>query len=355
MAASEEKYSALRAAAVNNAGETMNARKRLATPVKIEVSFDFIVNASRAYNYMIWSINQELISVITEAGYLDLLQDIPDLFLVIESPISETKNIPIHCIFAHEIGHVLYLHRNMANKLIPRVQKPTDTMKEKIIKASWVEELAADAIALCILGPAYLYSFIYFTGPFCSMAAPSDTHPPDNLRIKFLCKMLIGNRKQEGLVYKNTLKNSLNLNYVQQWQSYATKSISQNPIDPQYRKIASSVNTALSMIKKEAKYITKGRQYTPRRYNKDVPELCENIAFGIPPSEIITGVIGEEPIKIPAESILNAGWSYLISNDNRLRDLLGSPDLWKVRERLFNLISAGLEYSEMKSRWSYGK
>lgn len=314
---------------------------------------DFIVKASRAYNYMIWSIHKEIKEIFIQAGYQDILTnlDFPDLFFMIECPISERRNIPIHCIFAHEIGHVWYDTEQLANTLLPIVINSNDTPYQQLYKGSWVEELSADAIAICVFGPAYLYSYIYFAGPFCSTA--SDTHPPDNMRIQFMCKMLI-NGRQNGLSYKSALNRSSNLNYVKQWLSYTTNSINTHQVEGKYRDIIPSILTTLPNILTEAKKITQNRRYTSKEYNKDIPTLCKNIAQGIPPNEIIDFNTGKNTV-IKAESILNAGWAYLIGEDPGYSNLLGLQDRGKVTERLFNLISKSLEYSEMQNRWGVSK
>lgn len=102
---------------------------------------------------------------------------------------------------------------------------------------------------------------------------------------------------------------------------------------------------------KETKRLTKTYRYTIGTYNEDIPALWENIADGIPPNEITTDFSTGKWRIAKAESILNAGWSYLISGDLRYAKLLGEKDKWKVTNRLFDLVSKGLEYSEMQRCW----
>jgi hypothetical protein len=323
-------------------------RSMLTRQLQSNTTFDFIAKASRAYNYMIWSIHNNIKNIFLEAGYEDLILAFPDLFFIIECPMSERRNIPIHCIFAHEIGHVLYDTAKLANNLLPIILSPRDTPDKQLIKASWVEELAADSIALCIYGPAYLYSFIYFAGPFCATA--SDTHPPDNLRIQLMCRMLINGDKKDGLAYKNTLCRNNNLEYVKQWLIYASHSVKTQHTEAKYKPLIPSIRSKITYIMREAKKLTQNGRYTSRKYSKDIPELIENIAYGIPPNEIIDFQKGKR-MSIKAESILNAGWAYLISGDMRYAQQLGVQDASKQTKRLFNLVSKSLEYSELQERW----
>ena len=311
--------------------------------------FDFIVKASRAYNYMIWPIDDEIKRVFLEARYPGLIANLPTPFFIIECPISERRNIPIHCIFWHEVGHVWYQSSSLPERLLPIVHAPSDSMDQKLIKANWAEELAADAIALCLLGPAYLFSLIYFAGPYCSMSYPSRSHPPDGVRIQFLCNMLLSSYRQGGLGYKDGLEGP-NRKYLEQWQSYTSGTPSGSSATGPFRPVASSIISALPRIMKETKLLTGRYRYNPQAYKHDVPELCKNIADGIPPNEIIRDSKSGKPIVARAESILNAGWSYLISGDLRYSKLLGIDDRWKITNRLFDLVSKGLEYSEMQRR-----
>ena len=314
-------------------------------------NFDFIVKASHAYNYMIWSIHDEMNEVFLEAGYTNLIVNFPVPFFIIECPISERRNIPIHCIFAHEVGHVWYSSSSLPNRLLPVVQTPRDNMQQKIIKANWVEELTADAIALCLFGPAFLYSSIYFAGPFCSMSGASETHPPDGIRIQFMCNMLLNSYRRGGLAYKSSL-NPTNLHYLEQWQSYASSSVRTMSVGGLYRPIISGIMSTLPEIMRGAKDLTGTHRYNIRTYSEDIPALRENIADGIPPNELPTDFSAGTQRIVQAESILNAGWDYLISGDSRYAELLGIEDKWKVTNRLFDLVSKGLEYSEMQRQWS---
>lgn len=347
--------------------------------------FEFIVRASRRYNYSIRSIAQGIQKVFSEAGYLSLLDGFCKQFFIIDCPISEKRNVPIHCMFAHEIGHALYKSNGLANILLSLIsvdeneldklltthalQRDTgetnvtsvDTLQIRRIEhavkvlniaSCWVEELSADALALCLLGPAYLFAFVYFAGPFASIDTPSDTHPPDRMRIEFMCDMLMN--QKTGLAYNKVLDDTTR-DYVEQWKGYAGQPSDTRSTELSHYSIAiKGIEPVLERIKSEAKRITKGRRYNPKKFNKDVPPLFENLANGIPPNEIMDDWTSGKFRTAEAEAILNAGWVYLISRDGRYASLLGIPeDPWRVTNRLFDLVSKGLEYAEMQRRWSY--
>ena len=352
-------------------------------------NFDFIVRVSRWYNYSILSLIEGIQDVFSKAGYSSLLTGFPSQFFVINCPVSERRNVPIHCVFAHEIGHTLYKRYALADTLLPFVSvdetaleqlittyasQPVETregeteatagdilerwridyevrarLRTRIIP-QWVEELTADALALCLLGPAYFFAFVYFTGPFASLDDSSDKHPPDRMRIAFMCNILLNQR--EGLAYIKVLDETTR-DYIEQWKAYASQLSTPTPTSQiTFHDIAArAIEPALTKIMIEAKRVTARRRYTPRRFKRDIPLLYKNLASGIPPNEITDDWATGQPRIAESEAILNAGWVYLISRDDRYAKLLGAPDQWAVTNRLFNLVSKGLEYADIQRRW----
>lgn len=349
--------------------------------------FDFIVRASRRYNYTIRSITEGIQEVFSEAGYSSLLTGFPSQFFIIDCPVSERRNVPIHCMFAHEIGHTLYKRHDLASTLLPLISvdesvveqlittlatQPVDAREGEtevtagdifqkwridhavryrlqMIITQWVEELTADALALCLLGPAYFFAFVYFAGPFASMDSPSKSHPPDRMRIEFMCNMVLS--QGDGLAYDKVLHETTR-GYIEQWKAYASQSSATTPSAeiPYYSIAAHAIEPVLRKIMIEAKSITRGRRYTPRKFQRDVSSLYENLANGIPPNEIMDDWTTGQPRIAEAEAILNAGWVYLISRDDSYAKLLGVSDQWTVTNKLFALVSKGLEYAEMQLR-----
>jgi hypothetical protein len=352
-------------------------------------NFDFIVRVSRWYNYSILALIEGIQDVFSKAGYSSLLTGFPSQFFVINCPVSERRNVPIHCVFAHEIGHTLYKSYELADTLLPFVSVDETALEQLITtyasqpvetrdgetKATagdilerwridyevrsrlqmrripqWVEELTADALALCLLGPAYFYAFVYFSGPFASMDDSSDKHPPDRMRIAFMCNML--SSQDDGLGYDKVIQETSRA-YIEQWKAYASQAPATTPsAGITFDSIAShAIEPVLRRIMIEAKRITLRRRYTPEMFQREVPSLYENLANGIPPNEVIDDWAIGKPRISKAEAILNAGWEYLISGDDRYAKLLGAPDQWKVTNRLFDLVSKGLEYAEIQRRW----
>ena len=287
--------------------------------------FDFIVRVSRMYNYSMRPLTEGIQQVFAGAGYSSLLDGFPSQFFVIDCPVSERRNVPIHCAFAHEIGHTLYKRYELADTLLPLISVDESELEQLIttlatqpvdvregetettagdifqkwridhavrsrlqtrIIPQWVEELTADALALCLFGPAYFFAFVYFTGPFASMDNSSDSHPPDRMRIAFMCNML--SSQGDGLAYDKVLHETTK-DYIEQWKAYASQLSTPTPTSeiPLHDIVARAIEPVLRKIMIETKRVIGRRRYTPRRFKKDVPTLCENLAKGIPPNEIM--------------------------------------------------------------------
>jgi len=351
--------------------------------------FDFIVRVSRMYNYSMRPLTEGIQQVFAGAGYSSLLDGFPSQFFVIDCPVSEKRNVPIHCAFAHEIGHTLYKRYALADTLLTSAlvdeseleqlittyaSQPIETrdgetevtagdiiqkwridhavrsrLQTRIIP-QWVEELTADALALCLFGPAYFFAFVYFVGPFASMDNSSDSHPPDRMRIAFMCNML--SSQDDGLGYNKVLKETTR-DYIEQWKAYASQLSTPTPTSeiPLHDIVTCAIEPVLRKIMIETKRVIGRRRYTPKSFQRDVPLLCDNLANGIPPNEIMDDWVTGQPRIVEAEAILNAGWVYLISRDNRYAELLGVSDQWTVTNKLFDLVSKGLEYAEIQRRW----
>lgn len=350
--------------------------------------FDFIIRASRRYNYCIWSLIEGIQKVFSEAGYSSLLAGLPSQFFVIDCPVSETRNVPIYSVFAHEIGHTLYKRHELGDTLLPLISVDDSALERLIttyamqpvearegetevtagdifqkwridhavrfrlqmIMSQWVEELTADALALCLFGPAYFFAFVYFVGPFASMDNPSDSHPPDRMRIEFMCNMLLS--QGDGLGYNKVLKETTR-DYIEQWKAYASQPVATAPsAEITHHSIATQgIRPVIREIMRETKRVTRRRRYKPRSFQRDVPLLFETLANGIPPNEIVDDWATGQPRITEAEAILNAGWVYLISRDERYAKLLDVSDQWTVTNKLFDLVSKGLEYAEIQRRW----
>jgi len=152
---------------------------------------------------------------------------------VIFGTYSEIKNLHKAVLLAHEIGHVFY-HKNereISSDITPRVLRelsqsiPPNLDQNVFDQASfiwaqhWIPEFVADCFAVKTLGPAFLLQFMLIA----LNSQPNrieTTHPPSNLRIKFMTDTL------QSLNLPNIDIN----NYQALWDSYANTVSAPNSI-----------------------------------------------------------------------------------------------------------------------------
>ncbi|MCL2134626.1 MAG: hypothetical protein FWH37_03610 [Candidatus Bathyarchaeota archaeon] len=122
---------------------------------------------------------------------------------VIFGTYSEMENLQKSVLLSHEIGHIFYnkneqnivpnVTSNVLNKLHqnkpPNVNQ-NDFEQAKFIWASnWIPEFISDCFAVRLMGPAFLLQFmlIVLNGQPNRISV---THPPSNLRVKFMIDTL---------------------------------------------------------------------------------------------------------------------------------------------------------------------
>jgi hypothetical protein len=330
--------------------------------------------------------------VFSNAGYEHMLDiprnKFPGQFFIIDYPICEKRNILAQCMFGHELSHILYSRYQLSDRLLSVVtlnegqievlintyaMQPIQgsggkdetttgdilprwriehTVRRKLntILEKWVQELTADALALCLFGPAYFFAFTYFAGPYASMCDSSESHPPDRMRIELMYDMLFSGRS--GLAYEQVLDEITN-NYIEQWELYAKQahSATQNTGSHFHDVVIQAIRPLFADIIREAKKVTRGKRYEAQIFGGDIAKLCDDhLAHGFPPNEVIDYTTGESRI-VDSESILNAGWIYLISGDEKFSKLINADDRWEIKNKFYDLVSKGLEYAEIQRQW----
>jgi len=166
-------------------------------------------------NYSFQEISAYINKVFKEAGLNEVCQYFPPFFIIISFPQAEAENILLHCIFAHEICHGIYLRENLIDKILKKVriskkeiqrfstqlfsaiQKQStgkskqlplypqeiqlrEAITEEINKSveSWADELTSDSIAVCLfwtclplcLHPAYFVTAVRCVLSFSSLS-----------------------------------------------------------------------------------------------------------------------------------------------------------------------------------------
>jgi len=336
-----------------------------------------IILASGPYlNYSYFKLSDNIKAVFNQY-FEDLAKEFPENLIVITLPDVEIKNTLYHCIIAHEIGHGIYTkntafseelqeliyneikeeeieqlaeyyyhsHQSTQPTLFQSLLQVKLFLMRKIIEIinNWIEELVADGIGLCILGPAYYFSFIHFITSIRYINDSTESHPSSRIRISFMSK-LIKNKTLNFLeIFDSKMKNLFFY-----WEKLSNKEITEDNriqelvkdklylnFDKIIDKIINSMNNNL---------ITSNEL-------KDSDILKEMIVNIIPPNEIINP--NTQEIKTSTiYSILNAGWktyiSYFDEFHKNIEESLKNNTKFNVKEKLNEILTKALELREIR-------
>lgn len=104
--------------------------------------------------------------------------------IVIILPYSQLSNPLMWTIMSHEVGHFAEKRYVLGKKVIGKILCCHEENVTDSTELDWVEEFVSDLVALRVLGPAYLFSFVSLTLPQSSLGVPSLTHPSDLSRVR---------------------------------------------------------------------------------------------------------------------------------------------------------------------------
>lgn len=309
------------------------------------------------------------------------------LLIKLTFPHTHRHNLFLSCIYAHEIGHYfdrrndfwgdiftkVIKDRFILKKFKPILRTSSDVDNDAIrivilqkVLGSWIREAIADCFAVCLLGPAYVYSTMEFN-IFSSgrqqfhnnllMNIYSLTHPPNHLRNNFQVKLL----KELGLfqVLNNRLKNEITEynDQINKSASYYRDSETRLDLDDTlylvenkefYDVIEELWKSTLTPIKSRVKSFLKNNVMTPKQVEEALRLAEERIKLAVPPNEY-----EGKAASVPA--ILNAGWfarlQYRADMEKVLNNIKGEKADYNFLENLNSLIRYALYASQVHKRW----
>lgn len=335
---------------------------------------ELVVTTRPELNYSILEIASWVRAVLNPTPLKTCCDILPQSLFVITIPRVESGEILLHCILSHELGHGLYRAQKLDAKILPKVQIDQESVKglastlisqmpgqapplfevelRNVITqqvtgriSRWVQELCSDAFGLLLFGPAYYFSFIYFSLAFAHLDKETKTHPPPRLRLKLMTRIL-------RRLYGNTHFKPPVADFIRYWESQSTKPI---PVRDGIAKMAVSsldLPTIFESIDSETHAcVDPAKLYGADRYTEDLSKLEPLLLDAIPPGET-WGDGRNLPNTLP--SILNAGWDVLLSGLPALAANLpaaeaGSP--YDLRRKLQSFLIKALEISETRSSW----
>lgn len=345
---------------------------------------EVLFTANPELNYTVIEIGSNLRRAFAGTEIEPLLADFPDAYIVISLPSVEAKNVLLHCIIAHEIGHELYKRGGLEKTLLALV-KVDESKVEKVIDdaikglppdgtpgaalapsatqirqgirralnetiLSWLEELGCDALGLCLFGPAYYFAFVHFIVSFQHLDVTSASHPAPRLRLLLMRTMMLEGDPSNRLAFTNAFYTELRRKY-DDWDHVIS---AQEPDHPVHKIAFAAVKQTLDAIASESMMIAKGAGLTfTAAQVASVKDLRTMLLHLIPPVERAGSSLDAFTIT-DLVSILNAAWQVYQTD---LADLATKSDLnlkadaAAVKDRLNDIVLKTLELLEISTRW----
>jgi hypothetical protein len=225
--------------------------------------------------------------------------------------------------------------------LIAKVASDVSSITER-----WVEELFADAVGVCLFGPAFTKAFADVLLPTGRLAQASHDHPPHAVRITFQRDLLA--RKEFGdfaSIIPAKLKERLDA--VSTLASSALSAVPGSTTSTSERDTYAlshlSVQTVLDEIMSVAIARTNNLLYTATRYSEDLDRYLESFrTLGVPP----ISVTGERRVSLA--TILNV--SQLVAMEASIHVHQTADPLSRERG-LDDLILKAIELAEFQIGW----
>jgi hypothetical protein len=324
-------------------------------------------------NYSILDVASMIPGVLSQTPLKDSCSMLPPSLFVVTVPRAESSDVLLHCILSHELGHGLYQKYNLASKVLPKIQIDQELVKAlaaaivnqlpgtpPLIEvqlrnqftqhvtgrvSKWTQELCSDAFGIELFGPAYYFSFIYFSLAFAHLDQESATHPPHRLRLRLMGRIL------RSLYAESCFKKPV-AEFIAYWESVSEKGIT---LKDEFSRIALKgidQPEVLDSIYAETKSATgASSSYSADRYIDDIAKLEPLLINIIPPGETLES--GQYKATSMA-SILNVGWDVFLSALPELRANLPRQDTsseFQLRQKLQKLLIKALEISETRTSW----
>ncbi len=324
----------------------------------IRVGSKVIIHPSWEYNASYLEIMESLRDMTSDMGGEPIQQAIfsgsPPFFSIITYPRVEDDIVLRQALIAHEVGHFFDQVHNwsglfpddypldypeLKDKLFNEIDKSGvikgDQWKQssfeiiKEIRPNWIGEIIADFIAVCILGPAYLFAFDEFTISSYSTIerSLSKSHPPNVFRLTMMAhtisEMFLHDFEYESLsslqkTYFKNIKSRINKYKTEDFQNLVTiKSYNSPPFDDIQNLILAYLFQNLEQVRRiiidelvddiRTKYwFMKAQDFVNALF------LTDLIEDGLIPTELFNGI--NEPPSFGA--IFNAGWfTYIINKE----------------------------------------
>lgn len=205
-------------------------------------------------------------------------------FLHIRFPLVFKDNFLIKTVIFHEYSHLIDEHLGLSKELPIDIELYIDkysphfnedffkSVDLKNIIARWKEEFIADIISAKLVGPASRYCLLFWSF-FVDSNKASDSHPPLNLRIKYISRYL------DVFDYENTENEKKALKFIDSCFKMPLKTV----YKLSYEIFEGSYDIILKIINKNlSKFPEKDLYKFLNKKNQVQQDLLQQLEFGIP-------------------------------------------------------------------------
>lgn len=289
--------------------------------------------------------------------------------------------LPHFAIVAHEIGHALTsridwdlsaFQQQEESNLVQRISQrigvenldPDTAGALQSSFDSWFNELAADAFALHLTGPAIFFALSEFSQLLGGGYGLSDTHPAQDLRRKILFNELQkGEADSFSAIFCRHTGKELTEDFsspllvvtpskdeiFQDMKKIYKKDTDAAVLTELHESIPKVADVIYNNVKHYMEQSAPAALYTPLKYDQDLKTHLQPMLAAIPPTE--AGANLSEKVPTEFASILNVGWATLLTKLPELRVKTDDGSLAGKLERLHGLLLKAVELSEARRHW----
>ncbi|MCK5241524.1 hypothetical protein KAR34_03635 [bacterium] len=319
----------------------------------------------------------------------DVLKDMKGSFYLISFPTLERKNILLHSLIGHEVGHLFaakYITQEKKNLFSEKVSEKTEEIikekaqisnmpeggfeeyivRQKIMQYSiycWtrgLEELLSDIVNAILFGPAALFAYyeMYAQVGFRSDAPSLENkcYPPWNMRLRVVLDILEKYGKEyfplktEVLFRDNVKTDMVNQIFndikIRIDEKDDSESIGNDKtLKMIYEQIDEELKVATDYFLGE--YSLKEHLVTSDELYQNMNKLIDRLENDIPPNEVEGSIDDRKPATMI--EIINAAWFYKMSWPEIEKGIDAINDRYNKRDTMNNLTLKAIEYADIES------
>ena len=332
---------------------------------------------------------------ITDVPVEEVLSDLKGPFHIISFPSIERKNILLHCLTGHELGHLIirkYIDKtlidNFTKKIQPEVHEIimgnylshfgslnmfTSLYAKQDIKNNislvmqiWrrgLEEILSDIIGVLIFGPAMLFSMYELSLQKKLDHKPGYTnnfYPSWRYRLREIVKVL---QRPSGRFFPLPVKKFSSDEIIRNVNGSfeLIKQLTEEKFDLDIIKEDKLLKIAYREVENDVveicrandffKVELKGKIVTPNSLYKDIEHLIIRLKHGLPPNAVEHSLDTRRPATMV--EIINAAWFFKLSFHQELLNKHGGIDdeVFKKKDTLNRLTLKSIEYSDIESEY----